>query len=448
MHDERCFVAENTDLPLIHLDAVRRDGRRIQQAERLQSLHDPFAEASLAVLDVGQCLRRMDMAADRQFRGGIRAAPQQNVIQRERRVQAEQSAPQAVSFGSAMQDIVSVFRDPLSGDLLAIPVRHFIAQAGPDSQRIGGLLHPEQAPRRTVGAGMMIKNRGNPVPDAVDHRNRRAVVNVLQCQRLIKTPPQPLQNFLELLRRLCLDVHSPGEAAVAVHMSVDQAWHNQPVACIQPFRPGVLISQFCRRRHGNNFMILDRHAAIFQDRRRRISRDHPSVTNQQHVVCLHSKSSAILSPTSFCLKSQAIFLQKLPHHEIGFINQTGAACQPVPGIAAQNGITVNPAKFFTEPRFKPFHQLLDHNIQRTLLGFLQCAAPSEQPQQAGASRQSAARFPLKTKSARQAIHRPDQIRIFLALLFQTHDQQHLGTVKSLQMQLRNSRQLVHPVSLP
>ena len=203
----------------------------------------------------------MDVATCAQLRRLLGAAPQQIVIQGKRSMQSEQGAPHRVIRLLTIADVCGVFRNALRGDCFAVAVRHFVAQAGAQAQffcRIGNL---KQAAFNAAGTGMVIKHRGHAVADAVQHRHRRAIIDVLGRQYLVEPPPQPFQNLTELLRRLRLQIHTAGKTTVKMHMRIDQPRHDQAASRIDKRRAGIFSSQHRRIADFYYPTRIDHHAA-------------------------------------------------------------------------------------------------------------------------------------------------------------------------------------------
>src|ERR1017187_5549919 len=90
MDDRRLRLGQDVQLPAIHVHTMRCDASWAQDAELVQPLYHPHVVLLLGVLLITLSLGDMDVETRSQFYAQRRCLLQRGILERERRMQAEE----------------------------------------------------------------------------------------------------------------------------------------------------------------------------------------------------------------------------------------------------------------------------------------------------------------------------------------------------------------------
>ena len=249
-------------------------------------MHHSLPILALTLGHISLRLRNVNMKAGVEFRGKASAAGKGLVAQSKRSVQPEKSFQQAAFGLLAAFEERPIFLDALIRNLRAFAIRDLVAKTTAHTGPSRGLRDAEQAAGHRAGAGMMVENGGRSIFDAVDKRHHSAQIHILQGENLIQPPPDTLQDLQEVARSSIFQSHSTSKRAVQMHVSVDQPWHDQPVARIHELRGRMPSLQISRRANLGNQTILDGDTTILNQGRPIILSNQAPISDQQHERCL------------------------------------------------------------------------------------------------------------------------------------------------------------------
>src|SRR6266581_9413717 len=122
-----------------------------------------------------------------------------------------------------------------------ITIRDLVSEAGANTSLLNSISYDIQAPLYRVRAGVVIDDTGCTVADGVNHKHFSAGLRILQCQELIKPPPQALEDLWKVTRWFTRNSHATGKRAIKMGMRTKKARHNQAVVRIDVFGIGMLV---------------------------------------------------------------------------------------------------------------------------------------------------------------------------------------------------------------
>ena len=132
----------------------------------------------------------------------------------------------------------------------------------------------------------MVEDRRHAVTDAVQYGGVRRSFGSVQSQMAVDVPPHPVKYFEEIGRIMPLDRKSSRKTGVNVRMRIDKARHDDAAFCIHKLRFRI----FCLHRlQGTDFpygFTVRYDCSVWNIGAGRISRDHFTVTDQQHGIFL------------------------------------------------------------------------------------------------------------------------------------------------------------------
>src|SRR5215471_11937405 len=133
------------------------------------------------------------------------------------------------TFGAQGTDEAFILANTILGYCKAITVRDFIGEACTNASLFNGVGYDIQASLYCIGTGMMIDNTCCAITYGISHKYFGTGTSIFQSQEFIKPPPQALQDFGEIARRITRDSHATGKCAIKMRMCAKEARHNQAV---------------------------------------------------------------------------------------------------------------------------------------------------------------------------------------------------------------------------
>ena len=210
----------------------------------------------------------------------------------EQGVAAEHGADHVVVPLFAPFGEVGVLPDGLAALLHAVPLTDLVTQAGPDAHLLTHVLDGEQGTRDLPEGGVVVKDGGDAVPDAVQHRGVGAGPGAVQGQMAVDVPPGALQHLQEVGGVVPRDGQAPCQAAVDMGVGVDEARQDNLSPGVHEFRSRVLGLQVGQGPHLLDGVAVDDHRPVGQVGALLVPGEQFAVADQQHSVVLLLNQSA------------------------------------------------------------------------------------------------------------------------------------------------------------
>ena len=204
----------------------------------------------------------------------------------EQGVAAEHGADHVVVLLPAPSGKVGVLPDGLAALLHAVPLADLVAQAGPDAHLPTHILDGEQGTGDLPEGGVVVKDGGDAVPDAVQHRGVGAGPGAVQGQMAVDVPPGALQHLQEVGGVIARDGQAPGQAAVDVGVGIDEARQNDLPPGVHKFRSRVLGPHVGQGPYLLDGVAVDDHRSVGQVGTLLVPGEQFAVADQQHSVVL------------------------------------------------------------------------------------------------------------------------------------------------------------------
>ena len=179
-----------------------------------------------------------------------------------------------------------IFPDRLPAFFFAVPLRDLIAQTGADAQLLRRVPDRKKRARDLREARVVIENGGHAVPDAVEDRGVGAGLRAVERQVPVDVPPGAVEDLEEIRGIIALDGKASCQAGVDVGMGVDEAGHDHPALRVHELRVRVCGLQVRAGPDRKDLLPLYRHRAVRKIRQFRISGDHASVSDDEHLLLL------------------------------------------------------------------------------------------------------------------------------------------------------------------
>ena len=302
------------------MDAVAQHGLIAQQAVVQQPVDGAAAVIAQAVVHIVHALGHVDVEAG-QAVVGLHHLLKGLVADGEQRVAAEHGGDHGVLLFGGPAGELGVLRDGLPALFLAVPLAHLVAQAGADAQLFAHVLDGEQAAGNLGKAGVMVKNGGHAVPDAVQHGGVGGRPGAVQRQMAVDVPPGALQHLQKVGGVVACDGKTPGQPGIDVGVRVDETRHDDAALRVHHLGVGVAGLQCGGLAHRGDGGAVNRHCAVLKVGLGGVAGDQASVRYQKHNSCL---LYVFISP---CAKhsvsanvSLKFFLQKKIHLIIMEVN--------------------------------------------------------------------------------------------------------------------------------
>ena len=167
--------------------------------------------------------------------------------------------------------------------LLAVPVADLVAQAGADAELLGAVRDLEQGAGDLGKGGMVVKDGGDALLNAVQVQRVGAGLGALQGQVAVDVPPLAVQDLVEIGGVEAVDAQAPGQGGVDMGMGVHQPRHNDAALGINELRVRVLGLQLRRGTHRRDLGTVDGYAAIREIGDRLVPGDELAVCQNVHV---------------------------------------------------------------------------------------------------------------------------------------------------------------------
>ena len=200
----------------------------------------------------------------------------------EERVHAEHRPDERMLLLFAMRDKVRVLADGGIAFFLPVPLADLIAEHCADAKLFGNFFDCEQAPFNFAVACVVVEHRRTPGFNGIDVGGIGASARVLQSQIAVEPPPHAVEHFIKVCGVVPFHGKAAGESTVNVRVRVDEGRHDDAALCIHELRVRIL----CTQRGGfagfNDFCSGNGYAAVFDVRVGAVSRDEPSVCNENH----------------------------------------------------------------------------------------------------------------------------------------------------------------------
>ncbi len=202
----------------------------------------------------------------------------------EQGVSAEHGGQHGILVLLALGDEVGVFLDGLEALLLAVPVGNLIAQAGADAELLGGLGDGVQGAGDLGIGGVVIKDGGNALLDAVDVQGVGAGPGPLQGQLPVDGPPGAVQHLIEIGGVVAHDGQAPGQGGIDVGMGVDEGGHDDAALGVDDVGLGILGPQGALLAHlGDGGALIGHGPVLIIALAALVPGDESSVDDQIHV---------------------------------------------------------------------------------------------------------------------------------------------------------------------
>ena len=172
---------------------------------------------------------------------------------------------------------ILVLLDGLISFLLAIPIADLIAQAGADAEPLCTFGNLEQGARNLRKGGVVVKDRGHALLDAVNVQRIGAGPGARQGQMAVNIPPLAVQDLIEIRGVEAVDAQPSGQGGVNVGVGVDEAGHDDAAPGVDPLRLGIVRFQLGGGPDGSDFAAIDDNAAIGQIGQGAVTGDKPSI---------------------------------------------------------------------------------------------------------------------------------------------------------------------------
>ena len=283
--DHGARLPENVHLGGRDVDAVAQHGLLPQNAVVEQTVDGPAAVIAQGVVHVVHTLGHVDVEAghtvvgpDHFLEGLVRDGKQG--------VAAEHGPDHVVVLVPGPPGKLCVFPDGLSALLRAVPLGYLIAQIGPDAHLTAHVLDGEERAGDLAEGGVMVKNGGHAVPDAVQHRGVGAGAGAVQRQVAVDVPPLAVQHLKEVGGAEPVDGQPPGQAAVDVGMYVDQPGHDDAAPGVHELCLGVFGAHLGQRTRLHDHPAVQDDRAVLQIGERLAPGDKSAVADQQHMPFL------------------------------------------------------------------------------------------------------------------------------------------------------------------
>ena len=263
------------------VDAVAQQGLFPQNAVVEQPVHRPAAVIAQGVVHVVHALGHVDVEAGAAA-VGLHHLLKGLIRNSEQGVAAEHGADHVVVPLQGPGEEVGVLLNGLAALVRPVPLADLVAQAGPDARLFAHVFDGEEGAGDLPIGGVVVKDGGHPVPDAVQHGGPGAGPGAVQGQAPVDVPPLPVQNFIEVRGAEPVDGQAPGQTGVDMGVDVDEPGHDDPAPCVHKFRLGVPGPQGGEVPHFPDSLPLQDHRPVFPIGRGVVPGDKPSVSHQQH----------------------------------------------------------------------------------------------------------------------------------------------------------------------
>ena len=231
----RARVAQYVHLVVVNMDTVRGNGPCTEHLCAVEALYNPCSKFAQAVCLVSHIFGHVHVKTAAGPLRGIDTAFQRTSRERKRRVQAEGGAQQRMRHRVLGANKALILGDAGERPFGPVAIRNLIGARHAHT----GLLctigdHIQRALNR-IGAGVMVDQARRAVADCVHQRRQCRVANVLQVKRLVQPPPQFLQDFDKVPRRLSAERHAARERPIKVGVAANIARQHQLPARVQYF---------------------------------------------------------------------------------------------------------------------------------------------------------------------------------------------------------------------
>ena len=243
------------------MDAVAQNGLFAQNAVILQALHRAAAVVLERVVHVVHALGHVDVVAGAAV-VGLRHAVEGPVADGEQRVAAEHGRQHGIVLLLAVGDEVGVLLDGLKALLLAVAVADLVAQTGAQTQTAALLADGEQGAGDLAVAGVVVKNGGDALLDAVNIQRRGGGAGAVHHQVAVDGPPRTVQHLVEVGGVVAHDAQAPGQCRVDVGVGVDKRGHDDAALGVDDVGVGVLGPQRGLLAHLYDLRALKGHRTV------------------------------------------------------------------------------------------------------------------------------------------------------------------------------------------
>ena len=254
---------QQVHLGLVDVDAVTADGLVAQDVHIMQAEHQALVVFGQAVVQIVDALGHVDVVAGALGLLGC-AVLQGLVAQGEGSMHTHHALDHVGGVGLGVFDEVHVLFYGSLHLVLAVAVADLVAQVGTNAELLGALGDGEQAALDAAVAGMVVKDGGHAVHDAVQISGIGAGLGVRQEQVAVDGPPLLVQNLQEVGGVVALDGQAAGKSRIDVVVSVDEAGHDHAALGVDEFGFGVLRLQCGGLAHFFNQVALNGNTAVLQ----------------------------------------------------------------------------------------------------------------------------------------------------------------------------------------
>ena len=195
----------------------------------------------------------------------------------EQRVPAEHGPDHVVVFIPRPAGEFGVFADALLALFCPVPLGDLVAQTGPQAQLPGHVPYGEQAAGNFAERGVVVEDRGDAVPDALQYRGIGAGPGHVQGQVAVDVPPCALQYLQEICGVVARDREPPGQPRIDVGVGVNQPGHDDAAVGVDAFGIRIARRQRFAFTHFEDGIALDDHRPVGEVGFARVAGQHPPV---------------------------------------------------------------------------------------------------------------------------------------------------------------------------
>ena len=221
------------------MDAVAENGLFTQNAVILQPLNRAAAVVLQGIVHVVHAFGDMNVVAGAAV-VGLDHAVKGLVGDGEQCVTAEHGCEHRILALLTLGDEVGIFLNGLQALFLAVAVGDFIAQAGADAEFLGGFCDGVQAAGNLAVGGVVVKNGGHALLDAVNVKCVGRSAGTGQREPAVDGPPCAVKHLVEVCWIIAHDGQATRQSGIDVRMCVDERGHDDAALGIDELSLGVL----------------------------------------------------------------------------------------------------------------------------------------------------------------------------------------------------------------